>query len=102
MEKYFIILFLIMAAYVGIDNFIYFKKVLPYFKKENKNIEGSFLPSLQQEHMQQYIKILEENKEQPWFYYFLKYNNIIVALIFALVILAARNRGGHRELNNLP
>ncbi|VAW75631.1 hypothetical protein MNBD_GAMMA12-2287, partial [hydrothermal vent metagenome] len=29
MEQYFIILLFIMAAYVGMGNYVYFKKVLP-------------------------------------------------------------------------
>ena len=89
MEQYFITLFLIMAAYVGIGNFIYFKMVLPSIKNEDKNAVGSFSPSVQQVHMQRYVVVLEENKETPWFYYFLKYNNLIVSIIFALVILLA-------------
>ena len=89
MEQYFISLFLLMAAYVATGNYIYFKKVLPSIKNEDKNAVGSFSPSAQQEHMQRYVVILEENKETPWFYYFLKYNNFIVSIIFALVILLA-------------
>lgn len=89
MEQYFIILFLIMAAYVGVGNFIYFKKVLPRIKTEDANAVGSFSPSVQQVHMQRYVLILEEDKDAPWFYYFLKYNNFIVSVIFALVILLA-------------
>ena len=89
MEQYFIILFLIMAAYVGIGNYIYFKKVLPSIKSEDENVVSSFSPSVQQVHMQRYVVILEENKQTPWFYYFLKYNNFIVSIIFALVILLA-------------
>ena len=89
MEQYFISLLLIMAAYVGIGNYIYFKKVLPPIKNEDENAVGSFSPSVQQVHMQRYVVILEENKETPWFYYFLKYNNFIVSVIFALVILLA-------------
>jgi len=85
MEQYFIILVLIMAAYVGIGNYIYFKKVLPSIK----DAVGSFSPSVQQEHMQKYVLVLEETNERPWFYYFLKYNNFIVSIIFALVILFA-------------
>lgn len=89
MEQYYIALFLIMAAYVGIGNYIYFKKVLPSIQNEDKNAVGSFSPSVQQVHMQQYVEILEGNNERPWFYYFLKYNNLIVSIIFALVILLA-------------
>lgn len=89
MEQYFIILFLIMSAYVGIGNYIYFKKVLPPIKNEDEHAVGSFSPSVQQVHMQRYVVILEDNKETPWFYYFLKYNNFIVSVIFALVILLA-------------
>ncbi|VAW97635.1 hypothetical protein MNBD_GAMMA23-571 [hydrothermal vent metagenome] len=89
MEQYFIILLFIMAAYVGMGNYVYFKKVLPQLKNENKNIVGSYSPSVQQVHMQQYVGILEGNNERPWFYYFLKYNNFIVSIIFALVILFA-------------
>jgi len=89
MEQYVLILFLIMAAYVGMGNYIYFKKVLPFIKKEDGSAVGSFSPSVQQVHMQRYVLILEENKEAPWFYYFLKYNNFIVSIIFALVILLA-------------
>ena len=78
-----------MAAYVGVGNFIYFKKVLPAIQNEDENAVGSYSPSLQQVHMQRYVEILEENNETPWFYYFLKYNNFIVSIIFALVILLA-------------
>ena len=78
-----------MAAYVGIGNFIYFKKVLPAIQNEDENAVGGYSPSLQQVHMQRYVEILEENNETPWFYYFLKYNNFIVSIIFALVILLA-------------
>lgn len=78
-----------MTAYVGIGNYIYFKKVLPSIKSEDKSAVGSFSPSVQQVHMQRYVVILEENKGTPWFYYFLKYNNFIVSVIFALVILFA-------------
>jgi len=78
-----------MAAYVGTGNYIYFKKVLPPLKNEDKNTVGSFSPSVQQVHMQRYVLVLEENNEKPWFYYFLKYNNFIVSVIFALVILFA-------------
>lgn len=89
MEQYFIVLFSIMAAYVGTGNYIYFKKVLPSIKNEDKNAIGSFSPSVQQVHMQRYVEVLEGNNERPWFYYFLKYNNLIVSIIFALVILLA-------------
>jgi len=85
MEKYFIILFSMMAAYVGIGNYIYFKKVLPSIKEA----VSSYSPTVQQEYMQQYVLLLEENNERPWFYYFLKYNNLIVSIIFAFVILVA-------------
>ena len=78
-----------MSAYVGIGNYIYFKKVLPFIKQEDENTTGSFSPSVQQTHMQQYIILLDGSNEKPWFYYFLKYNNIIVSVIFALVILLA-------------
>jgi hypothetical protein len=78
-----------MAAYVGTGNYIYFKKVLPLIKNEDENAVGSYSPSVQQVHMQWYVELLEGNNERPWFYYFLKYNNFIVSIIFFLVILLA-------------
>ena len=90
-ELNFFLVFVLVVIYVAIGNLVYFRHIIPTLEKEklgNKmgNVIPSGMPSRQKKHMEQYLRILDENNLKPWFYYYLKFNNAILIIIFVLFI----------------
>ena len=76
-DIYFIFVWAIVMAYIAIGNYIYFFKILPMLGKG-----PSFMPFNQQKDIQEYLKILIERNEYPWFYHILNNIKLITLIIF--------------------
>jgi len=83
-EIYFLIVWLVVALYVLLGNYVYYSKILPALRNDTANAAPSFMPSGQFRQVKEYIRVLEKEQKKPWFYYLLKN----LAAITALLVLA--------------
>ena len=80
-ETYFIIVFILVAFYVVFGNYLYFRKVLPTL-----NTAPGLLPSTQIKHIDEYLKLVLEKGERPWFLFYLKNIRAITLMIVILIV----------------
>jgi len=82
-EAYFNFIFILVALYVIVGNYLYFRKVVPAL-----DTAPGLLPSTQLKHMQIYVTMLQEQGERPWFFFYLKNIKAITLGIILLMIPA--------------
>jgi hypothetical protein len=80
LEAYFIFVFILLAVYVILGNYLYLFKIVPAL-----DVDHSGLPSTQLKHAQMYIDMLQEKGEHPWFLLYLKHIKIISILLAILL-----------------
>tara|TARA_Y100001933_G_C18470187_1_gene343802 strand:+ start:56 stop:352 length:297 start_codon:yes stop_codon:yes gene_type:complete len=84
-ESYFFVVWFLVALYVLLGNYVYFRKILPALGDETGNAAPRFLPSGQFSQVKEYLRVLEKEQERPWFYYFLK-NIVAINALFLLAV----------------
>ena len=82
-ESHFIVVFLLFVVYIALGSYLYFCKILPGIDRAGgRGVPG--LPSEQLRQIKEYVRLLDEKNERPWYYPFLRYNPQIAAVLFAL------------------
>jgi hypothetical protein len=80
-DYYFSFLGVIVLVYVLLGNYLYFCKILPAIRKA-----PGILPWTQVQHLEEYLDLVEGNKDRPWFYYYLQ-NIKTISIILLLMML---------------
>ena len=81
LESYFILLWVLVMLHVALGNYLYLRKVLPALRSDTGDASPRFLPSAQSRQVKDYLRMLERERTKPWFYFFLKHQGVITALL---------------------
>ena len=81
MEGYFIFVWVLVAIYVILGNYLYFYKVLPALDKS-----PSGTPWGQLRDTEDYLGIISRREEFPWFCYYLKHIKLVSLVVFLLMV----------------
>jgi hypothetical protein len=80
-DAYFMLVFIVIAAYVIVGNYLYLGRVIRALNKAPE-----FFPTTQFRDMDAYLRLLLAKGERPWFLFYLKNVRAIALVIVILMV----------------
>ena len=83
---YFSIVWILVVTYVVVGLYVHTRKILPKLREVHGHAVMPLMPSKQLSQIDEYLKILDEAGERPWYYLYLRHiRKIISALLLMMV-----------------
>lgn len=86
LESYFGFVWTLVMVYVLLGNYLYFAKILPALGKNGQRAAPVLLPSAQLKQVDQYVSLLSQTSEKPWFFWYLRHIRLVTLILLTLML----------------